>query len=1526
MNALRLLLFPSVLGLFLVGRLAAQLVTSTADSGPGSLRQALLDAAAAPGPATIRFDPTVFTGAGPTTNTIALAAPLAVNDPDGVTLDASDIGPGVVLHGGQLQRLITNAAGSRLVLVMLNLTGGLSGNAPGGAILNQGHLELRACALYGNDAGTAVGGALASQGAGNALLLTNCTVSGNTAGAAAISLAGTAGSIVHCTIAFNQGSLASGGCGGLSVTAGSVVLLQNTILAANTAAGTSPPDLNGGGSTLDVVGTNLIGVRAGGFQAQLPAGSPNASGQYVGTVATPLSPDLQPLARTHGPTLGLEPRRTSLAVDRIANPPVQTDQTGDARVERGLADIGALEARSVAAEAAWDVCFSWKDGLGAGLASTAGATFSVAGATHLSYSAETIVFRDAGPPRAKAGYFPHRQRAWPIQGQTPAGQGGGNDTEFHLKARCHVTVAVEDDYTLGFASDDGARLRIFSTDGGPHPNFTSSTALNPTHPTPVHQGNVLAHDGQTPFSDTLGVVHLLPGTYQLEFDYVQNSGASHAEVFAARGAKTAIDSSFRLIGEREAALRLDPPRLTAAGWALQVFRQGATSLADGIASHYDAHSGTYLPEIVMGLRFTSGVDHPERDPLTFLLEGALKPGVWVPVASGATQIPSARQTRGPLIPVDNVARYQELRITFPTLRDPLTATAVQVAGVEFLTPFGQNAFGTTVPVQPVPSASLGAQGPGAALDLDPATMFVHPAGAQAGFAIVPNIAYSNIVSVTTAAEVRLYDPENYTAGSGHGQARAAFPGNLAGDDDFFTTCARGQLRIDTAGDYTICVEASGEVRLRIVGSRGWEARSSGAGTAAALLDGFQCLGSVGDSLGQVRLQPGLYEIELFHHANTGAANVGVWIAAGRQVRFDARTARYFAPLSSTPLVAASESAPALALARPPGATRPANDDFADALPLVGTRVAAAGSLVDATLETNETTHLFPIGTVWWKWTAPVSGAFFIDTFGSEGGTALTLYTGTSVDSLHFVDGRYFSDIGDRGAFPFNAVAGTTYYFQVGVRDNATPARVRLHLAPSTTPPNDHFADAIDLGSQSPVTAIGTIVNGSLEGAEGGMELVSTSTPSYSTWFRWTAPVSGKYLLDTRGGGYPADFGVFTGDSLETLVPKHEEAGFSDGSFHGVLNAVAGTTYRILVDYGSGEGNDPNYRLNIAFVGRHDLTTTTIPEDGAVFLLTYLGDADYQRTTRVTATSSQPALLPPVLDPQLFYGVDYTGFAPIVGAGVAPLPDQFGTVTYTHSLTFDRLPMKLPFTLAVTPVNDAPNFTAGPNLTTSNLYPRLFPGWASGLSAGPANESAQTLTFSIVANSNPGLFAVAPVVALDGTLSFTPLATRAGTATLTLRLEDNGGTANGGQNRRERTFTITTTGSPYSAWAAGVFGASVAKVGPGDDFDGDGLSNLLEYAFHFPPADGTPPPLTPGGIQPQLPMLVGNTLRFTRWRAPATAGLAYQVEESADLLQWNASAASPAVLAEDGNVQLVAYPVTTSGVHRFYRVTVQLVDP
>ena len=64
----------------------------------------------------------------------------------------------------------------------------------------------------------------------------------------------------------------------------------------------------------------------------------------------------------------------------------------------------------------------------------------------------------------------------------------------------------------------------------------------------------------------------------------------------------------------------------------------------------------------------------------------------------------------------------------------------------------------------------------------------------------------------------------------------------------------------------------------------------------------------------------------------------------------------------------------------------------------------------------------------------------------------------------------------------------------------------------------------------------------------------------------------------------------------------------------------------------------------------------------------------------------------------------------------------------------------------TPVNDAPSFTAGSNQSVVSLLgAQTIPGWATGITAGPADESSQNVTF-IVSSTNRGLFAVQPTIA------------------------------------------------------------------------------------------------------------------------------------------------------------------------------------
>jgi hypothetical protein len=117
-----------------------------------------------------------------------------------------------------------------------------------------------------------------------------------------------------------------------------------------------------------------------------------------------------------------------------------------------------------------------------------------------------------------------------------------------------------------------------------------------------------------------------------------------------------------------------------------------------------------------------------------------------------------------------------------------------------------------------------------------------------------------------------------------------------------------------------------------------------------------------------------------------------------------------------------------------------------------------------------------------------------------------------------------------------------------------------------------------------------------------------------------------------------------------------------------------------------------------------------------------------------------------------------------------------------------------FVINVRPVNDAPSFTKGADQTVlENASAQTVNPWATLLSAGPADESGQTLTFNITGNSNPGLFSAGPSISPAGVLTYTPAAGQSGNATVTVTLSDNGGTANGGvDTSAAQTFTITIT--------------------------------------------------------------------------------------------------------------------------------------
>lgn len=176
---------------------------------------------------------------------------------------------------------------------------------------------------------------------------------------------------------------------------------------------------------------------------------------------------------------------------------------------------------------------------------------------------------------------------------------------------------------------------------------------------------------------------------------------------------------------------------------------------------------------------------------------------------------------------------------------------------------------------------------------------------------------------------------------------------------------------------------------------------------------------------------------------------------------------------------------------------------------------------------------------------------------------------------------------------------------------------------------------------------------------------------------------------------------------------------------------------------------------------------------------------------ITTASSFFSLLPTPL-------ITYTSPNATGSLTLHPQPNASGSTTVLVWVD-DAIPLtsanERRFTVTVVPVNDTPVLFGSPPLNLpSSAGPQTLPGWVIG-SAGPANEATQTLMLSLISNSAPSLFTVGPELLADGTLTFTPVPGASGTAQLGVRLQDSGGTADGGVDTVEHIYTIHLSPSP-----------------------------------------------------------------------------------------------------------------------------------
>jgi hypothetical protein len=276
------------------------IVTSTADSGAGSLRQIIADAC---DNSTITFD---LAGAGPhtitlTTGELVIAKNLTINN---------NSGESITISGNNASRVFNINAGKTVSILDLTLTAGKAADGAaggaigtngehGGAILNDGTLTLTRVNVTNSHAGNGGNGTSTAGDGGRGgaiyttggLTLIDSTVSGNSAGtggntggatgsgrggdggaifafSGSTSLTGTTISNNTAGNSGNDTSTFGGAAGGVYSRNGTTLTARNSVIANNASGNSSSTNGFGGGlwieSTATIVSSTISGNTSNG--------------------------------------------------------------------------------------------------------------------------------------------------------------------------------------------------------------------------------------------------------------------------------------------------------------------------------------------------------------------------------------------------------------------------------------------------------------------------------------------------------------------------------------------------------------------------------------------------------------------------------------------------------------------------------------------------------------------------------------------------------------------------------------------------------------------------------------------------------------------------------------------------------------------------------------------------------------------------------------------------------------------------------------------------------------------------------------------------------------------------------------------------------------------------------------------------------------------------------------------------------------------------------------------------------------
>jgi YVTN family beta-propeller protein len=235
-------------------------------------------------------------------------------------------------------------------------------------------------------------------------------------------------------------------------------------------------------------------------------------------------------------------------------------------------------------------------------------------------------------------------------------------------------------------------------------------------------------------------------------------------------------------------------------------------------------------------------------------------------------------------------------------------------------------------------------------------------------------------------------------------------------------------------------------------------------------------------------------------------------------------------------------------------------------------------------------------------------------------------------------------------------------------------------------------------------------------------------------------------------------------------------------------------------------------------------------------------------------------------------------------------------------------------LTVNPANEVPSFTKGANQSVSQVAgAQTVAGWATAISQGAGSESGQVVDF-VVTNDNNGLFSSQPAISPTGILTYKP-AGGTGSATVSVRIHDNGGTANQGTDTSAaQTFTITVATPTQTAYVANSASTSVTPVNVSTNTAGTAITGFTSpRGVAFTP-DGTKAYVTNTTAVGTVSVITAGAIAATINVGSNPRGVAFTPDGTkAYVTNWTSGTVTPITVATNAPGAAITVGTNPSGV-------------